>query len=73
MDAICDAQHYQRVRKLDEIAKCGEGLRPELKSFYERLAKDPYSHLIVRKDGMIQSGPDPDEDIASPKTPDDGP
>jgi hypothetical protein len=60
-----------RMRKLDEIAKCGEGLRPELKSFYERLAKDPYSELVVRKDGMIQSGPDPDEEIAPPKRRDD--
>jgi hypothetical protein len=53
------------MRKLHDIAKCGDGLRPELRSFYERLAKDPYVELVVRKDGMIQSGPDPKEEVVS--------
>jgi hypothetical protein len=60
-----------RMRKLHEIAKCGEGLRPELRSFYERLTKDPYAELVVRGDGMIQSGPDPDEANVPPKKQDD--
>jgi len=49
------------MRKLHEIAKPGEGLRPELMSLYERLSKDPYSGQFIRKDGMVQSGPDPDK------------
>jgi len=59
------------MRKLDEIAKHGDGLRPELSSFYERLAKDPWSELVVRKDGMVQSGPDPDKKTAPLNGPDD--
>jgi hypothetical protein len=48
------------MRKLHEIAKPGEGLRPELRLFYERLAKDLWSEQFIRNDGMVQSGPDPD-------------
>jgi hypothetical protein len=55
-----------RMRKLHDIAKCGEGLRPELRSFYERLAKDPYAELFIRGDGMTQSGPDPQREKALP-------
>jgi hypothetical protein len=47
------------------VALCGEGLRPELQALFERLAVDPHSELFVRKDGMVQSGPDP----TSEKTP----
>jgi hypothetical protein len=49
------------MRKLHENAKLGEGLRPELMSLYERLSKDPYSEQFIRKDGMVQSGPDPNK------------
>jgi hypothetical protein len=45
--------------KLDELAKDGDGLRPELRSLYERLAKDPHAAQFFRADGMLQSGPDP--------------
>jgi hypothetical protein len=54
------------MRKLHEIAKPGEGLRPELRSLYERLAKDPHSEQFVRSDGMVQSGPDPDRETRPP-------
>jgi hypothetical protein len=37
----------------------GNGLRPELRAFFERLAAAPRSELTLRNDGMIQSGPDP--------------
>lgn len=48
------------MRKFHSIAAhCGDGLRPELQSLFDRLAVDPYSELFVRSDGMIQSGPDP--------------
>lgn len=47
------------VRKFHSIAAlCGDGLRPELKALFDRLAVKP-SELFVREDGMIQSGPDP--------------
>ena len=51
------------MRKLHEIAALfGDGLRPELKALFERLAKDPYAGLFIRSDGMLQSGPDPKEE-----------
>jgi hypothetical protein len=59
------------MRKLDEIAKRGDGLLPELRSFYERLAKNPCSELLIRKDGMMQSGPDKDREIGSNRRRDD--
>jgi hypothetical protein len=40
-------------------ALCGDGLRPELRALFDRLAVDPHSGLCVRHDGMIQAGPDP--------------
>ena len=40
-------------------AKRGEGLRPELRALFERLATASVYEAIVRSDGMIQSGPDP--------------
>jgi hypothetical protein len=54
------------MRKFHSIAAiCGDGLRPELQALFERLAIDHHSELIVRKDGMVQSGPDPDSEAAS--------
>jgi hypothetical protein len=47
-------------RKFHSIAAlCGDGLRPELRALFERLAVDPRCELFVRDDGMVQSGPDP--------------
>lgn len=47
------------MRKFHSIAAlCGDGLRPELRALFERLAIDPRSELFVRDDGMLQSGPD---------------
>ena len=51
------------MRKFHSIAAlCGEGLRPELKALFDRLAIDPHSELFVRADGMLQSGPDPESE-----------
>jgi hypothetical protein len=48
------------MRKFHSIAAlCGDGLRPELKALFDRLAVDPRSELFVRPDGMTQAGPDP--------------
>jgi hypothetical protein len=48
------------MRKFHSIAAlCGDGLRPELQALFDRLAIDPHSELFVRRDGMVQSGPDP--------------
>ena len=47
------------MRKFHSIAAlCGDGLRPELRELFDRLAVDPNSELFVRHDGMLQSGPD---------------
>jgi len=40
-------------------AKRGEGLRPELRALFERLATAPSYDASARNDGMVQSGPDP--------------
>jgi hypothetical protein len=40
-------------------AMSGEGLRPELRALFERLATAPGCDATPRSDGMIQSGPDP--------------
>jgi hypothetical protein len=40
-------------------ALCGDGLQPELRELFERLAIDPHSGLHIRHDGMVQAGPDP--------------
>jgi hypothetical protein len=57
------------TRKFHSIAAlCGDGLRPELQALFERLAVDPRSELLVRKDGMVQSGPDP-VSTAAPRSP----
>jgi hypothetical protein len=51
------------MRKFHSIAAlCGDGLRPELQTLFDRLAIDPHSELFVRRDGMIQAGPDPKHD-----------
>ena len=48
------------LRKFHSIAAlCGDGLRPELRALFERLAVDPHTELFARDDGMVQSGPDP--------------
>jgi hypothetical protein len=55
------------MRKFHSIAAlCGDGLRPELRELFDRLAVDPNSELFVRHDGMLQSGPDPKSIEASP-------
>ena len=59
------------MRKFHSIAAlCGDGLRPELQTLFERLAIDPCTELFVRPDGMVQSGPDPKSEkkpMAQPK------
>ena len=53
------------MRKFHSIAAlCGDGLRPELKELFDRLAVDPHSELLVRPDGMTQAGPDPVSETA---------
>ena len=48
------------MHKFHSIAAlCGDGLRPELREQFERLAIDPHSGLHIRHDGMVQAGPDP--------------
>ena len=48
------------MHKFHSIAAlCGDGLRPELRELFERLAIDPQSGLHIRLDGMVQAGPDP--------------
>jgi hypothetical protein len=37
----------------------GDGLRPELRALLMRTAADPWSDLVPRYDGMMQSGPNP--------------
>jgi hypothetical protein len=48
------------MRKFHSIAAlCATVYGPELQALFDRLAIDPHSELLVRRDGMTQSGPDP--------------
>jgi hypothetical protein len=40
-------------------ASRGDGLHPKLRELLERTAASPYSEVVVRHDGMIQAGPNP--------------
>jgi len=52
------------MRKFDSIATLrGDGLRPELRALFDRLAIDPRPVFFVR-DGMVQAGPDPASETA---------
>jgi len=35
----------------------GEGLHPELRLLFERAATSPVSDVVIRHDGLLQSGP----------------
>jgi hypothetical protein len=53
------------MRKFHSIAAlCGDGLRPELKALFDRLAVDPRSELFVRDGGRVQAGPNPAAETA---------
>jgi hypothetical protein len=53
------------MHKLHSIAALrGDGLRPELQELFDQLAIDPHSELFMRRDGMLQSGPDPKSETA---------
>jgi hypothetical protein len=52
------------MRKFHSIAtQRGDGLRPELRALFDRLAIDPGPVFFVR-DGMMQAGPDPASETA---------
>lgn len=36
-----------------------EGLHPKLRELLEREAAIPFSEIAIRRDGMLQAGPDP--------------
>ena len=53
------------MHKFHSIAAlCGDGLRPELRALFERMAIGPHSGLRIRYDGMSQAGPDPVSDVS---------
>jgi hypothetical protein len=41
----------------------GEGLHPQLRLLFERAATSPVSDVVIRHDGLLQSGPDPAAEI----------
>ena len=43
----------------------GEGLHPELRLLFERAATSPVSDVAIRRDGLLQSGPDPASEIVA--------
>jgi hypothetical protein len=40
-------------------ASRGDGLHPKLRALFERTAATPFSDVLIRHDGLIQSGPNP--------------
>jgi hypothetical protein len=41
----------------------GDGLHPELRLLFERAATSPVSEVAIRREGLLQSGPDPASEI----------
>jgi hypothetical protein len=41
----------------------GEGLHPKLRDLFERAANSPRSEVMIRRDGMLQSGPNPESEM----------
>ena len=63
--SIVLGEREHAMRKFHSIAAlCGDGLRPELQELFDRLAVNANSELLVRLDGMLQSGPDPKSEAA---------
>ncbi len=49
------------MRHFDAIAaRRGDGLHPELRALLDRVATGRSAELFVGRDGMLQSGPDPE-------------
>jgi hypothetical protein len=44
-------------------ASRGEGLHLKLRALFERTAAAPFSDVLIRHDGLIQSGPNPVAEI----------
>jgi hypothetical protein len=44
--------------------KRGEGLHPELRLLFERAARSSVSDVAIRRDGFLQSGPNPTSEAA---------
>jgi hypothetical protein len=42
----------------------GEGLHPKLRLLFERAATSPASDVVIRRDGFLQSGPNPTSEAA---------
>jgi hypothetical protein len=56
------------MRKFHSIAAlCGDELRPELQTLFDRLAINRDPSLFVSDDGMVQSGPEPASETAFTK------
>jgi len=55
------AQRFRRPNHDDffELSRLrgGEGLHPELRLLFERAATSPVSDVVIRHDGLLQSGP----------------
>lgn len=45
-------------------ASRGDGLHPKLRALFERSAAAPFSDISIRRDSLIQAGPDPASDAA---------
>jgi hypothetical protein len=48
-------------------ASRSEGLRPKLRALLERAAASPFSEVLIRHDGLIQAGPNPDSEVVLSK------
>jgi hypothetical protein len=46
----------------------GDGLRSELRAVLERAATDDHLEITMRRDGMLQSGPDPKSEAIQART-----
>lgn len=46
-------------------ASRGEGLHPKLHALLERAVSSPFSEVSLRRDGLVQAGPDPGSEVES--------
>jgi hypothetical protein len=43
-------------------ASRGDGLHPKLRDLLKREAEFPFSEIAIRRDGMLQAGPNPESE-----------
>jgi hypothetical protein len=62
LDADPPAQGGNIAGRMTFAASRGEGLHPKLRDLLKREAEIPFSEIAIRRDGMLQAGPNPESE-----------